>query len=40
MTFQQFCQQHKVTPFEREELIWHLISLRIRRLYKTLARGY
>jgi hypothetical protein len=40
VTFTRFCQQHGATPDEREELIWHLIALRIRILYKLLARGF
>ena len=40
MRFQDFCIQHKVTPEEREEIIWVLIQWRIRRMYKSLAKLY
>jgi len=36
MGFEELCQEYRVTPTERDQLAWHLATLRMRRTYETL----
>lgn len=37
--WKQFCDEHAVTPEERDALFWHLIAIRISTLYRKLLGG-